>query len=217
MRGSMASLPQLGLRPRASRLRDASASGHPLLASARMNRQPRIRRRISKRFGGCGSNPSQQQRPRDGRNAVSGSWSRRRDLRLWRRALGRAAHRAVQFRAHPICLSEQYARKPLALRSRLRPPIPSMFVTTKKRADRSQLPFAWSRRRDLRLWRRVPGESAHRAVQFAPIRYVSEQFARKPLALRSRLHPQIPSMFVNNGKESRREASSLSRGRGDGI
>ena len=86
MRGSMASLPQLGLRPRASRLRDASASGHPLPASARMNRQPRIRRRISKRFGGCGSNPSQQQRPRDDRNAVSGSWSRRRDLRLWRRA-----------------------------------------------------------------------------------------------------------------------------------
>ena len=33
MRGSMASLPQLGLRPRASRLRDASASGHPLLAA----------------------------------------------------------------------------------------------------------------------------------------------------------------------------------------
>ena len=59
MRGSMASRPQ---------------------ASARVNRQPRIRRRISKRFGGCGSNPSQQQRPRDGRNAISGSWSRRRDL-----------------------------------------------------------------------------------------------------------------------------------------
>ena len=33
MRGSIASLPQLGLRPRASRLRDASASGHPLLVA----------------------------------------------------------------------------------------------------------------------------------------------------------------------------------------
>ena len=56
-------------------------------ASARVNRQPRIKRRIFKRFGGCGSNLSQQQRPRDGKNAISGSWSRRRDLRLWRRAL----------------------------------------------------------------------------------------------------------------------------------
>ena len=50
--------------------------------------------------------------------------------------------------------------------------------------------------------------SAHRAVQFAPIRYVSEQFARKPLALRSRLHPQIPSMFVKTGK--RADESQLS-------
>ena len=51
-----------------------------LARGGRVNRQPRIMRRISKRFGGCGSNPSQQQRPRDGRNAISGSWSRRRDL-----------------------------------------------------------------------------------------------------------------------------------------
>ena len=116
MRGSMASLPQLGLRPRASRLRDASASGHPLLASARMNRQPRIRRRISKRFGGCGSNPSQQQRPRDDRNAVSGSWSRRRDLRLWRRAPVNSPP-GCPVCAHPICfraIRAQTARSPLA-------------------------------------------------------------------------------------------------------
>ena len=51
-----------------------------LARGGRVNRQPRIMCRISKRFGGCGSNPSQQQRPRDGRNAISGSWSRRRDL-----------------------------------------------------------------------------------------------------------------------------------------
>ena len=116
MRGSMASLPQLGLRPRASRLRDASASGHPLLSSARMNRQPRIRRRISKRFGGCGSNPSQQQRPRDDKNAVSGSWSRRRDLRLWRRAPVNSPP-GCSVCAHPICfraIRAQTARSPLA-------------------------------------------------------------------------------------------------------
>ena len=51
-----------------------------LARGGRVNRQPRIMRHISKRFGGCGSNPSQQPRPRDGRNAISGSWSRRRDL-----------------------------------------------------------------------------------------------------------------------------------------
>lgn len=44
-----------------------------LARGGRVNRQPRIMCRISKRFGGCGSNPSQQQRPRDGRNAISGS------------------------------------------------------------------------------------------------------------------------------------------------
>ena len=95
MRGSMASRPQ---------------------ASARVNRQPRIRRRISKRFGGCGSNPSQQQRPRDDKNAVSGSWSRRRDLRLWRRAPVNSPP-GCSVCAHPICfraIRAQTARSPLA-------------------------------------------------------------------------------------------------------
>ena len=95
MRGSMASRPQ---------------------ASARVNRQPRIRRRISKRFGGCGSNPSQQQRPRDDKNAVSGSWSRRRDLRPWRRAPVNSPP-GCSVCAHPICfltIRAQTARSPLA-------------------------------------------------------------------------------------------------------
>ena len=58
-----------------------------------------------------------------------------------------SAHRAVQVAPYFLVFI-QFARKPLALRSRLHPQIPSMFVTTKKRADRSQLPFSWSRRRD---------------------------------------------------------------------
>ena len=63
-----------------------------------------------------------------------------------------SAHRAVQLAPYFLVFI-QFARKPLALRSRLHPQIPSMFVTTKKRADRSQLPFSWSRRRDdLRLY-----------------------------------------------------------------
>ena len=167
-----------------------------------MNRQPRIKRRISKRFGGCGSNPSQQQRPRDGRNAISGSWSRRRDLRLWRRALvgARRISRASAFgKRRAFCACSSFSRKSFAVqnafcacssfsrksfavqnlcgspaisppgcsvcallscchtiraqtvcsRKRLHPQIPSMFVTTKKRADESQLSFPWSRRRDL--------------------------------------------------------------------
>ena len=86
-------------------------------ASARVNRQPRINRRIFKRFGGCGSNLSQQQRPRDGKNAISGSWSRRRDLRLWRRALvgARRVSRASAFgkrRAFSACSS--FSRKSFA-------------------------------------------------------------------------------------------------------
>ncbi len=96
MRGSMASRPQ---------------------ASARVNRQPRIRRRISKRFGGCGSNPSQQQRPRDDKNAVSGSWSRRRDLRLWRRALvgARRTSRASAFgKHHAFSACSSFSRKSFA-------------------------------------------------------------------------------------------------------
>ena len=139
-------------------------------ASARVNRQPRIKRRIFKRFGGCGSNLSQQQRPRDGKNAISGSWSRRRDLRLWRRASSEQG----EFRGRP----------PLA-NATLSPPAPPLPTNLLLRKI-----FAGSL------------SSAHRAVQFAPIRYVSEQFARKPLALRSRLHPQIPSMFVTTKKRA---------------
>ena len=85
-------------------------------ASARVNRQPRIKRRIFKRFGGCGSNLSQQQRPRDGKNAISGSWSRRRDLRLWRRAPVNSPP-GCSVCAHPICfraIRAQAARSPLA-------------------------------------------------------------------------------------------------------
>ena len=85
-----------------------------------MNRQPRIKRRISKRFGGCGSNPSQQQRPRDGRNAISGSWSRRRDLRLWRRALvgARRISRASAFgKRRAFCACSSFSRKSFAVQN----------------------------------------------------------------------------------------------------
>ena len=74
-----------------------------LARGGRVNRQPRIRRRISKRFGGCGSNPSQQQRPRDGRNAISGSWSRRRDLNP--RPLGPEPRRNKACMPAAVCLA----------------------------------------------------------------------------------------------------------------
>ena len=86
-------------------------------ASARVNRQPRIKRRIFKRFGGCGSNLSQQQRPRDGKNAISGSWSRRRDLRLWRRALvgARRVSRASAFgKRRAVCACSSSSHKSFA-------------------------------------------------------------------------------------------------------
>ena len=149
MRGSMASLPQLGLRPRASRLRDASASGHPLLASARMNRQPRIRRRISKRFGGCGSNPSQQQRPRDDRNAVSGSWLRRRDLRLWRRAPVNSPP-GCSVCAELIC-QQAIRAQTVCSRKRLHPQIPVKIDTTEKGAAKRQ-PFSVAQRQGFEPW-----------------------------------------------------------------
>ena len=116
-------------------------------ASARVNRQPRIRRRISKRFGGCGSNPSQQQRPRDDKNAVSGSWSRRRDLRLWRRAPVNSPPGCSVCALLSCC--HTIRAQTVCSRKRLHPQIPSMFVKTGKRADESQLSFPWSRRRDL--------------------------------------------------------------------
>ena len=123
-------------------------------------------------------------------------------LRLWRRAPVNSPPGC------PVCairyVSEQFARKPLALRSRLHPQIPSMFVTTKKRADRSQLPFSWSRRRDLRLWRRAPGEQPTGCPVCAH-RYVSEairaQTARSPLAP----PPSNPVDVRNNEKESRQK------------
>ena len=97
-------------------------------------------------------------------------WSRRRDLRLWRRASSEQG----EFRGRP----------PLA-NATLSPPAPPLPTNLLLRKI-----FAGSL------------SSAYRAVQFAPIRYVSEQFARKPLALRSRLHPQIPSMFVTTKKRA---------------
>ena len=119
MRGSMASRTQaLLLRAAPSCVTAAGCFRKRafLARGGRVNRQPRIMRRISKRFGGCGSNPSQQQRPRDGRNAISGSWSRRRDLRLWRRAPVNSPP-GCPVCAHPICfraIRAQTARSPLA-------------------------------------------------------------------------------------------------------
>ena len=95
-----------------------------------------------------------------------------------------SAHRAVQFA--PIrYVSEQFARKPLALRSRLHPQIPSMFVTTKKRADRSRLPFSWSRRRDLiEATGFEPTTSWSRTKRATKLRYASNgEYYIKPNAL----------------------------------
>ncbi len=119
MRGSMASRTQaLLLRAAPSCVTAAGCfrKRASLARGGRVNRQPRKLCRIPKRFGGCGSNPSQQQRPRDGRNAISGSWSRRRDLRLWRRAPVNSPP-GCPVCAHPICfraIRAQTARSPLA-------------------------------------------------------------------------------------------------------
>ena len=100
-----------------------------LARGGRMNRQPRIKRRISKRFGGCGSNLSQQQRPRDGRNAISGSWSRRRDLRLWRRAPVNSPPGCSV--CAQLCYKTTIHAQTARSRSRLHPQIPLISGITK--------------------------------------------------------------------------------------
>ena len=65
--------------------------------------------------------PSQQQRPRDGRNAISGSWRGERDLRLWRRALvgARRISRASAFgKRRAFCACSSFSRKSFAVQNR---------------------------------------------------------------------------------------------------
>ena len=101
----------------------------------------------SKTFRRLWFKPSQQQRPRDGKNAISGSWRGERDLRLWRRAPVNSPP-GCSVCAHPICfltIRAQTARS----HSRLHPQIPLKNGTTEKGADESQLPFPWRGERDL--------------------------------------------------------------------
>ena len=71
----------------------------------------------SKTFRRLWFKPSQQQRPRDGKNAISGSWRGERDLRLWRRALvgARRTSRASAFgKRHAFTACSSSSRKSFA-------------------------------------------------------------------------------------------------------
>ena len=71
----------------------------------------------SKTFRRLWFKPSQQQRPREGRNAISGSWRGERDLRLWRRALvgARRISRASAVGKHrAFCAFSSFSRKSFA-------------------------------------------------------------------------------------------------------